>query len=240
MQSRGLDQGNRKRMKPEDINLGDWSRIILGEAPAAFLLEAVLRLVVMYLLLILSMRFLGKKMASQLTRDETAAMVSLAAAIGVPVLAPDRGLLSAFVIALVVVTGMRIIFSALARKPQIEKVVLGKFETLISDGVMNIAALQSTGIPRERLLAQLRSRETMHLGEIKRLYLEANGRFTVVKATEPKPGLSAIPDIDAEFAGCQRHIAAKVCHYCGQSKDRLADHEDCPNCHQNDWIDAVS
>ncbi|HEY0742788.1 MAG TPA: hypothetical protein VGD40_15065 [Chryseosolibacter sp.] len=66
-------------MKPEQIYLWDWERILLGEVPPAFLLEIVLRIIVVYLILTVAMRILGKRMAAQLTRNELAAMVSLAA-----------------------------------------------------------------------------------------------------------------------------------------------------------------
>jgi len=94
-------------MKPEEIKFGDWMRVFVGEVPASFYLEIIIRMAVVYALLIVSMRLLGKRMASQLTRNELAAMVSLAAAIGVPILAPDRGILPAIIIAIVVIAVTR-------------------------------------------------------------------------------------------------------------------------------------
>ena len=90
-------------MKKGDIHFTDWSRILFGEVPASFFLEVLIRAVIFYILLLVSMRLLGKRMSSQLSRNELAALVSLAAAIGVPIMAPDRGILPGFVIALVVV-----------------------------------------------------------------------------------------------------------------------------------------
>jgi len=80
-------------MKPEEIHLKDWLRILIGEEPISFLLELIIRAAVVYLVLMLSMRLMGKRMSSQLSRNELATLVSLAAAVGVPMMAPDRGLL---------------------------------------------------------------------------------------------------------------------------------------------------
>lgn len=91
-------------MKPEDIKWGDWARVWMGEVPPSFLLEAVLRTLFLFLLLIIGMRIFGKRMAAQLTRIEMIGLFSLAAAIGVPLQAPDRGLLPAVIIAIVVVS----------------------------------------------------------------------------------------------------------------------------------------
>src|SRR5438270_3226136 len=96
-------------MKPEDIKLGDWMRIFIGEAPPAFFLELVIRVFIIFFLLIVSMRLLGRRMAGQLNRIEIIALFSLAAAIGVPLQAPDRGILPAFVIALIVVLVGRLV-----------------------------------------------------------------------------------------------------------------------------------
>jgi uncharacterized membrane protein YcaP (DUF421 family) len=67
-------------MKPEEINLDDWSRILIGEVPAEFFIEVLIRMTFFYLFLLVSMRLIGKRMNSQLTRNELAALVSLAAA----------------------------------------------------------------------------------------------------------------------------------------------------------------
>jgi uncharacterized membrane protein YcaP (DUF421 family) len=225
-------------MNKEEIQPWDWSRIILGEVPPEFLLEVVLRLTVVYLLLMVSMRLLGKKMASQMTRNETAALVSLAAAIGVPVLSPDKGLLPAIVVAMVVVSISRIVLSSSARSQKTERLTQGRFEVLVNEGVMNIEVMRSTGITRERLLAQLRAQKVMHLGEVRRLYFEANGKFSIARYPKARPGLSVIPDLDTEFLAAQQRTEDQVCHVCGASKLKSSE-DNCSNCNANRWTHAV-
>src|SRR5881296_1334450 len=96
-------------MNPEDIKLSDWQRIVVGEAPPSFYIELVIRAFIVFVLLCVSMRLLGRRMAAQLNRIEMIALFSLAAAIGVPLQAPDRGLLPAFVIAAVVIALGRLV-----------------------------------------------------------------------------------------------------------------------------------
>src|SRR6059058_5518901 len=104
-------------MKPEDIKLGDWHRILFGEAPPEFFIELIIRSFFIFLLLIVSMRLLGRRIAAQLSRIEMIALFSLAAAIGVPLQAPDRGLLPAVVISVIVV-GIGRLIAALACRNQ--------------------------------------------------------------------------------------------------------------------------
>jgi uncharacterized membrane protein YcaP (DUF421 family) len=96
-------------MKTEEFKLTDVHRILIGDVPPAFFIEVIIRTVVIYFLLILSIRLIGKRMALQLNVTELTAMVALAAAIGVPIQAPDRGILPAAVIAVVVVLSERLI-----------------------------------------------------------------------------------------------------------------------------------
>jgi uncharacterized membrane protein YcaP (DUF421 family) len=180
-------------MKPEDIYIGDWARMFLGETPLSFFIEIILRVFFIYLLLMVSMRLLGKRMAAQISRNELIAMVALAAAIGVPLQAPDRGLLPPFIIAVVVVLVGRTVARLAFKNQKFEHISQDNACTLVNDSVMQIRQMQKTRITPERLFAQLRSEGIMHLGEVKRLYIEANGSFTLVKDDQPTAGLSILP-----------------------------------------------
>jgi uncharacterized membrane protein YcaP (DUF421 family) len=226
-------------MKPEDINITDWQRIFIGEVPPSFLLEIILRLAVVYLILMISMRLLGKRMASQLTRNELAAMASLAAAIGVPILSPDRGLLPAIVIAFVVVCISRVIALISSKNQKIEAVTRGSVNTLVKDAVMDVKAMTKTRLSKERVMSQLRSENVKHLGEVKRLFIEANGTFTLIKARQPKPGLPVIPETDREFLKELKLNGIMVCRHCGKENQDAKPDVQCPNCKNNDWVKAV-
>jgi hypothetical protein len=54
-------------MKKEDIHLGDWARILFGEAPPIFLLEVFIRTLIVYVFLLYILRWLAKRMSGQLT-----------------------------------------------------------------------------------------------------------------------------------------------------------------------------
>lgn len=60
-------------------------RLLIGDGPWAFLVEVIPRAVVMYLLLLVAMRLMGKRVAAQLSITELAVILMLGAAIGVPI-----------------------------------------------------------------------------------------------------------------------------------------------------------
>src|ERR1700710_2654351 len=120
-------------MKKEQIHLSDWQRILMGEVPAVFYIELIIRALLIYLILMVSMRAMGKRMSAHLSRNELAALVSLAAAVGVPMMAPNRGILPAMVIAVVVIGIQRIIADRAAKNQSFEKISQGNVSVLIAD-----------------------------------------------------------------------------------------------------------
>jgi uncharacterized membrane protein YcaP (DUF421 family) len=227
-------------MKPEDIHLYDWQRILMGDVPGAFYVELLIRAAFGYFLLIASMRLMGSRMSSQLNRIELAALVSLAAAVGVPLMSPDRGLLPAVVVSLVVVLVVRGITRLTAKNPKMEFAVDGSVSVLVDDSCLQFEAMGKTRVTRERIFAHLRSEGLTHLGKVKRLYLEANGSFTIVPTSEPRPGLSIIPEWDADFVRRQpRNGQDLVCHDCGCHGEPNREGR-CQNCGASNWVNPIA
>jgi uncharacterized membrane protein YcaP (DUF421 family) len=227
-------------MNQQDFQTWDWQRIFIGEVPTGFLVEVIIRVAFIYLLLIVSMRFFGKKMASQFTRNEMAALVSLAAAVGVPILTPDRGLVPALVICIVIVAISRLVTYFSLRSEKVESMALGVVETLVEDGVLNRKTMEGTGLSRERVFAQLRSYELIHLGQVGKLFFEANGQFTLVKAQKERPGLTIIPGSDVEFTHQLSKSREVVCGHCGRINSTKNNDSQCPSCGHREWVQAVT
>lgn len=216
----------------------DIGRILNGNTPAIFYAELIIRAVIIYITLMGGLRLMGKRMAARVSRNELAAMASLAAAIGIPMQTPDRGLLPAIVMAAVVVVVQRLIAARSIKSSSFERLTQGNISILVENGCMRHQEMKKTRIDRERLLSQLRSSGVKQLGEVKRLYLEAGGYFTLIRNSETSPGLSVIPDWDHEFKAEQQKAAEKtVCHYCGDEVPPRA--KECPNCGKHEFEKAV-
>jgi uncharacterized membrane protein YcaP (DUF421 family) len=225
----------------QDLKLTDWLRILVGEVPGSFYIELVIRAAVIYLILTVSMRLLGKRMSSQLGRNDMVSMVTLAAAIGVPLQAPDRGLLPAVIIAMVVIYLGRFVAAKTFKDQGFEKFFQGNVDVLVADSVMKLDRMKAVRISRERLVAQLRSNGIKQLGEVKRLYIEANGSFTLIPEENPNPGLSIIPRWDDDFnQRFKKHENLMVCQTCGNIQKKPFDPKmTCPNCKDCVWTNAV-
>jgi uncharacterized membrane protein YcaP (DUF421 family) len=229
-------------MKPEEIKITDWMRILFGEVPGSFYLELVIRAVFVYLLLMVAMRLLGKRMSSTLGRNEMVAMVTLAATIGIPLQTPDRGLLPALLIGIIVVLIGRWIALKAFNDQHFEKMSQGNVAVLVKDSVMDLPAMKEARLTRERLVAQLRNSGIKQLGEVKRLYMEADGGFSMIERKDPQPGLFIIPRWDREFySQFTRSDTLMTCENCGTTKEKPFDPEQtaCPSCGQRVWTPSV-
>ncbi|PMD90521.1 hypothetical protein BWI97_23945 [Siphonobacter sp. BAB-5405] len=228
-------------MNPDDIKIDDWLRIFYGELPASYFIEVIIRMTFVYLLLMVCIRIMGRRMASQLNRNEMAALTSLAAAIGMPVLSPDRGLLPAIAIAIIIVAGQRWISRIASRNEKFEAITQDDMEILVKDGVLELKAMQHSRITRERLFAELRAASILHLGQVRRLYIEANGKFTLIENENPKPGLSVIPNEDPELIEEQPKADDRlVCKNCGNTMFQpLKPEHECNRCKDVNWIPPI-
>lgn len=227
-------------MEKQNIQLTDIPRILFGEVPGAFYIEAVFRTAVIYFVLMVSVHIMGKRMTSQIGQNEMAAMVSLAAAIGVPLMDPARGILPIFVIALVVIAFQSTIASRAAQDQRFERISQGRVDLLVDDSVINLESLRNSRLSKKQLFAQLRNFTITHLGMVARFYLEANGTFSLKRRDDPQPGLSVIPDWDTDFfSTTEIETDVLACSRCGFVVPKRDDIPHCPNCGSDEWSMAV-
>lgn len=222
-------------MKKEDIKPWDWYRIFFGETDMGFLGEIVLRTLVIYLFLLVTVKYLGKRMGGQLSITEMAVMVSLGAIIAPPMQIPDRGLLVGMIILLTMLFLLQSLNYLSFKRTLIEELVQGKEKTLVKDGVIDVKSMKDSRISREQLFAALRQRNIHNLGEVKRVYLEACGLFSIYKNELPEMTLSTLPPKDKDL-----HIETVpplklVCTVCGHTVKASNLYEECPHCHQKKW-----
>jgi len=228
-------------MKKEEIHLGDWQRLLLGQAPLEFLLEAALRTLIVYLVLVLAMRLLGKRMNAQLTVVELSVMIMLGGIVSVPMQIPDRGILQgALVLAGIVAMYRGINYLAFKHK-KIEYLTQGELAIVVVDGALDLAAMARVRLSREQLFANLRAANIEQLGQVKRAYLEASGEFSIYQQEPAQPGLSVLPAKDpaihrAELAEATR----QACQNCGHTEPANHHPAQCPHCGAVRWVSAVT
>jgi uncharacterized membrane protein YcaP (DUF421 family) len=227
-------------MKKEEIHLWDIKRILFGQAPPEFLLEVLIRTLIMYVGVIIITRLLGKRMNGQLTIIELSIMVMMGAILAVPMQIPDRGILQGILLLFCVLLLLRGVNWLGFKNSRFEKVLQGEGMLLVKDGVMQLPALSKTKITKQQLFARLRGKKIMQLGQVKRMYIEACGLFSIYTEEAPKPGLSVLPRTDDEMLKELKLSGEKVCTNCGLVQPPKTQKPLCPNCGSDAFIMAVS
>jgi uncharacterized membrane protein YcaP (DUF421 family) len=227
-------------LQEHPFRLNDWHRFLFGNASWHFLLEVFLRTGVTYVLLVVAMRLLGRRVAAQYTLFEISIVVTLAAAIGVPLQAANRGMLPPFIIALVAVGLQRLLARTGATNRRFETFISTDVSLLVRDGQFEFAELARAAMPREKIYEALRLRGLQHLGQVSRLYMEPSGAFSVTLARAPRPGLSALPSFDDELRDEAHPPGWYACLNCGHVlQTEVQPKERCAVCAATRWTGAA-
>lgn len=229
-------------MEKTDIHLNDVSRILLGDAPAAFLAETLLRTLITYTFLLVVTRTLGKRMKGQLSVTEMAIMLMIGAVASVAMQVPDRGMLQGILLLTLILLLQRGLTWLEVKSRRVERLTQGVGVTLIKDGVLQLETLEAAPITRQEVFAELRTRNIPHLGRVERLYFEACGIMSLYEHgdNDNRPGLSVWPGTDAELKREERRApdAIHACTNCGHIQ-HAAPSQPCNNCRQAAWTKAV-
>jgi uncharacterized membrane protein YcaP (DUF421 family) len=227
-------------MEKEDIHLNDLQRILLGEAPLEFLLEVLIRSVITYIVLLIVIKLLGKRMSGRLTHTEMAVMLMFGAIVSSAMQIPDRGVLEGCFVLFLVLGIQRLLTLWMVKNEKLETKALGAMRLLVKDGVMQLREINKELITHNQLFRTLREKNITQLGQVKRMYMESSGEFTIYKFPEPRPGLSLIPKIDTELLNVQKKKEdTKACFICGSTYPNQSHPQTCPNCGSSNWAIAV-
>lgn len=228
-------------MKKEDISFGDWQRWLFGDAPPAFTGEVALRAIIVFAVMVLLMRLLGRRMKGEISIAELAVVLTFGAIIGGTMHQPKSGLLPSLGVLLMVLVMHRLSNWLAFKYRAVEVVQQGDVAVLLHDGVLDLAAMQRQALSQEQLFGLLRNENISQLGELRRVYFEVNGCLSLYKLPQPQPGLSVLPRADAPPAAPAGPAQGKkACATCGQVAAGT-DHAggNCLHCGAENWQPAA-
>ncbi len=224
----------------------DWQRVLLSDAaPASFLLEVAFRSAIAFLLTIGALRITGKRGVRQLSLFEFGLLLVLGSAAGDATLYHDTPLLHVLVV-FVVVMLLYVLFNYLIDKqPRIERLLEGAPELIIVEGEIDLPAFTAASLTAQELFGQLRQHQVEHLGQVRRLYLEATGEVSVYffESQHERPGLPIWPEVYDQPLFQLPHAGAYACHACATVRELPAGPAPahCPRCQQpKGWLPACA
>ncbi|HET7238525.1 MAG TPA: YetF domain-containing protein [Terrimicrobiaceae bacterium] len=237
-------------MGEADTHTFDLYRIFIGDQPLDFLIEILFRTVVMYLYVLLVLRLLGKRGMGQLSPFEFTIIIALGSAVGDPMFYPEVPLLHCLAVVTVVVAMSRFITYLSNRSEAVEDFLEGQPCCVVTDGELNIDAIDGERFSREELFMLLRERNVCQLGQVRQAYLEPSGAISAFRAQEDrcKPGLPIIPPYDEWTPAPDLVVTGRmrkagtlyVCWKCGHAEatENEGESTPCGRCESDDWAEA--
>ena len=219
----------------------EWNRIMINDLPALFLLEVIFRTAVMFTVLLIALRFTGKRGVKQLSIFEIVIIIALGSAAGDPMFYEDVGILPAICVFIVVIAFYRSVTWLTGKSKWFEELLEGKTELLIDNGVFSVLKFEKEDIGQDEFFSELRQKSVEHLGQVKYAFLEPSGNISIYffPNEEVKPGLPLFPSLFHRKSKMIPHGGWFSCANCGYTKELPAGEAVCPVCREEEWVEAI-
>ncbi len=138
------------------------------------------RTVFMYVLIVASMRIMGKRQLGQMQLSEFITAMILSEVAALPISDKNIPLLYS-VVPLLIIISMEVILSYVSMKsPSLQRLLESKPSVLISHGKLDQSALRDSRITIKELLVELRISGLSSISEADYVFLEPNGKFSII------------------------------------------------------------
>jgi len=217
----------------------NWKELLLGSEEWTFLPETVLRTLIMFIIIVISLRLLGKRGVKQLSIFELVVIIGLGSAAGDPMFYKDVGILPTIIVFTTVVSLYTLITYFIGKNKNFEKLLEGKPVSLIKDGVFSIDNFKKEILGEDEFFAELRMQGVSQLGQIEEAIEESSGNISIFfyPDEEVKYGLPIMPDSLENSIKKITEIDYYSCTFCGfTEKLKPATKHNCPECKKCEWV----
>lgn len=219
----------------------EWGRVLLNDLPVIFLLEVIFRTVIMFTVVLLTLKFAGKRGVKQLSVFEVVIIISLGSAAGDPMFYEDVGLLPAMLVFLVILMLYRCVTWLLGKSRKFEYFIEGNVQNIIEDGQFSIQSFEKEDLALDEFFSELRSKSIEHLGQVRNAYIETNGTISVYFYEDiyVKYGLPIRPQLFAVKSTTIPKSGTYACTFCANVQELEPIAATCSNCRRNEWVEAI-
>ncbi|WP_312206724.1 DUF421 domain-containing protein [Epilithonimonas hominis] len=218
----------------------DFKQILLGSEDWNFLLETVVRTIIMFVIIILGLRLLGKRGVKQLSVFELVVIIGLGSAAGDPMFYKDVGIIPAMVVFTMIISLYTIITYFIGKSKKFENLVEGKPICLINEGVFCIDDFKKESLGEDEFFAELRLKGVSNLGQIEKAIEEISGEISVFyyEDKDIKYGLPIMPgslDNVIKLIAVKKHYS---CKFCGFTEELNNGKHNCKVCGKDEWVES--
>ena len=164
------------------------------------------RTVIVYVLLLLVLRLMGKRQIGELQPSELVTTLLLSEIAAQPVI-DDNIPISYGIVPVAVVIALEVIASFVVTKsPRLKKIFIGKPSVLINRGKLDPAELGRVRITAEELMAELRIQGVGDICDVYYAVMEENGKLSVILKGSASPATKADVNADTSEKGMARAL----------------------------------
>lgn len=218
-----------------------WKDLLLGSENWPFLWETVLRTFIMFLVIMIALRLLGKRGVKQLSVFELVVIIGLGSAAGDPMFYKDVGILPSLVVFAMIIGLYSFITYLIGKSKKFEKLVEGKPVCLLKEGVFEVENFKKEALGEDEFFAELRLKGVSQLGQIEQAIEESCGEISIFyyPDEEVKYGLPIMPrslDNPLKQITTEGHYS---CIFCGNTEYiKPAAGRQCRVCDKDEWVEA--
>lgn len=146
-----------------------------------------LRTIILYLLVVTSMRIMGKRTIGELQPNELVIAIMISDLASIPMQSTDAPLLSGIIPILTLIT-LEVFLSFFSLKSKkFRKILCGEPTEIVKDGNINMKNMKNLRFSRTDLMEELRQGGCDDITEVKRAVLETNGQLSILLKKENRP-----------------------------------------------------
>jgi uncharacterized membrane protein YcaP (DUF421 family) len=220
----------------------DWNNIFLGELDWLFVVEILLRSIIMFTSVIVFLRLSGKKGVRQLSLFEVAIIISLGSAVGDPMFNRENPIVPALIVMVAIILFYLAITWLAVKSERFESILEGDPIYIIEDGVFDLKDGRKHTIAKDEFFAEMRQENIEHVGQVRQAILETNGKMSFLFYSEDdvKPGLPIWPKL---YVNKVKNISAVdnyACGFCGNIEKIESGTRTCNRCDKDEWVLAIN
>ncbi|WP_292011010.1 YetF domain-containing protein [Chryseobacterium sp.] len=223
------------------ISAFSWKELLLGNEDWPFLLEVILRTLIMFFTIIIGLRILGKRGVKQLSIFELVVIIGLGSAAGDPMFYKEVGVVSSIIVFVIIIILYSSVTFLIGKSKKIENLLEGRPICLIENGEFAIDNFNKENLGSDEFFAELRLKGVSQLGQVETAIEENSGDISVFfyEKEQTKYGLPILPDSLQYPLKIIQEEGYYSCSFCGHTEEKItgsAGH--CKKCNKEEWIKA--
>ena len=218
-----------------------WRDVLLGSENWPFLWETVLRTFIMFIIIMIALRLLGKRGVKQLSVFELVVIIGLGSAAGDPMFYKDVGILPSLVVFVMIIALYSVITYLIGKNKKFEMLLEGKPICLIKNGVFETDNFKKEALGEDEFFSELRLKGISQLGQVEEAIEESNGEISVFyfEDEDVRYGLPIMPNSLNDTVTSITEPGYYACIFCGFTKQYHVVHKvACPECGKDEWVKA--